>query len=257
LIYDDGEPLESNWHRIQMNLLIDIVYQKMVQRGRSDFFVGGNMFIYFSFEQAKVIAANPPEGYRHFRGPDFFYVGGVDPKPERNAWVVWREEGRYPDVIIELLSASTSLVDKTTKKKLYERTFHTPEYFWYDPVGDELMGWRINGGRYKAIEANEKGWLRSEELGMWLGRWHGVRVGQEALWLRFYDYEGALAPTPAEAERERAEAERQRAEAERERAEAERQRAEAERERAEAERQRADAAEAELARLRTRLAELE
>ena len=78
------------------------------------------------------------------------------------------------------------------------------------------------------------GWLCSEELGM-LGRWHGVRAGHEALWLRFHDREGTPAPTPAEAERQRAEAERARAEIERERA---------------------DVAEAELARIRTRLAEL-
>jgi Uma2 family endonuclease len=221
LIYEDGEPLESNWHRIQINLLIDTVRQAMAQRGRSDFFAGGNMFVYFSFEQARVIATQPPRAYRHFRGPDFFFVGGVEGARSRNAWVVWDEGGRYPDIIIELLSPSTAQLDKTTKKQLYERTFRTPEYFCYDPIGDELQGWRLLGGTYQPVEPDAAGRLWSQELELWLGRWQGEQTGVEAVWLRFYDAGGQLVPTPAEAER-----------------------------------QRAEAAEAEVARLRARLAEL-
>ena len=40
---EDGEPLETNWHRNQMNLLIDIVRYRW--REREDFFAGGNMFV--------------------------------------------------------------------------------------------------------------------------------------------------------------------------------------------------------------------
>jgi len=41
LVYSDGEPLETPWHRVQMNLLIDLIDQLMKERGRSDFHTGG------------------------------------------------------------------------------------------------------------------------------------------------------------------------------------------------------------------------
>ena len=48
---EDGELLESNWHRAQINLLIDIVITRWTDR--QDYFVGGNMFIYYSLRQAR------------------------------------------------------------------------------------------------------------------------------------------------------------------------------------------------------------
>jgi Uma2 family endonuclease len=242
LIYDDGEPLESPWHRAQINLLIDVIEQAMARRGRRDFFAGGNMFVYFSVAQAQAVATLPVEETRQFRGPDVFFVGAVDRRPDRNAWVVWQEGGRYPDVIVELLSPSTAAIDRTEKKDLYERTFRTPEYFLYDRETDVLEGWQLVEGRYEPLAPDHRGWLLSRQLDLWLGRWQGERAGQTTTWLRLFNGAGRPVPTADEAERQHAEAERQRAEAEHQRAEAERQRAEA--------------AEAEVARLRTRLAEL-
>ena len=42
LIFDDGEPLESNRHRIAMNVLIRSLQQAWADR--NDYFTGGNMF---------------------------------------------------------------------------------------------------------------------------------------------------------------------------------------------------------------------
>jgi Uma2 family endonuclease len=218
-----------------MNLLIETL--KGHWQGRQDYYVGGNMFIYYTLAQAR----NPK-----YRGPDFYVVLNVDGSYAREAWFVWEEGGRYPDVIVELLSPSTATEDLTTKKDLYERTFRTPEYYCYDPNRRELCGWRLVKARYKAIRANERGWLWSERLRLWLGLWEGRHQGEENVWLRFYTAEGELIPTFEG----RAEQERQRAEQERQRAEQERQRAEQERKRAEQERKRADRLEAELARLR-------
>ena len=62
------------------------------------------MFVYF----------RPRQEFTHdFRGPDFFAVQGVA-KRERKSWVVW-EEGKGPDVVIELLSDSTAEKDKNEK----------------------------------------------------------------------------------------------------------------------------------------------
>ena len=53
------------------------------------------MFVYFSLEQVQ---------NRDFRGPDFFVLLDV-PRREHESWVV-RQEGKGPDVVIELLSES-------------------------------------------------------------------------------------------------------------------------------------------------------
>ena len=55
------------------------------------------------------------------------------------------KEGRYPDVIFEFLSPSTRRIDQTTKKTLYEQTFRTREYYWYDPFDPrEFQGWQLH-----------------------------------------------------------------------------------------------------------------
>jgi Uma2 family endonuclease len=247
LVDDDGEPLDSNWHRIQMSLFINVTRQAMAERERTDFFVGANMFVYYSFEQARDIAADP-EGSKQFRGPDIFFVGGVPARHDRQVWVVWEEGDRYPDVIIELLSPSTMKKDRTVKKALYARTFRTAEYYLYRIETQTLEGFRLAGDNYQPMTPDARGRFWSGKLGLDLGLWQGRIEEQDATWIRLFDREGRMIPTDAEAEHQRAEAERQRAEAERRRAEE----AEA---REEAERQRAETAEAELARLRARFGE--
>jgi Uma2 family endonuclease len=239
LVYSDGEPLESNWHVNQMSLFKELIQQAMEERGRSDYFVGTNMFVYYNEEQAREIAADFARGSidrRKYRGPDVFYVGGVDGNPDRECWVAW-EEGRYPEVIVELLSSSTAKIDRTVKKDLYAGTFRTPEYFYHDPDKVKLEGFRLTGVSYRPIVPNAQGRLWSERLGLELGLWQGVYRKQTATWVRLFHPDGRLVPTGAE------------------RADAAEAQAEAERQRAEAERQRAEAAEAELARLRARLGE--
>jgi Uma2 family endonuclease len=189
LVESDGMPLELHWHVLQIPLLIELLAYWF--RDRDDYYAGGNMFIYFSEDQAR---------NRKYRGPDFFYVDGVNRLPMRRYWAVWQEGGRYPDLIIELLSATTAEEDPTTKKTLYERTFRTAEYFCYDPETEQLEGWRLGPRqRYRAIAPNERGWREAEEVGLWLGTWRGVYQGYEAVWLRFFDSEGRLVPTRAEA----------------------------------------------------------
>jgi Uma2 family endonuclease len=240
LVETDGVPLETPWHRTAINLLIEVIL--LLLRNRTDFYVGGNMFLYYSAQQVR---------NREFRGPDFFYVNGVDRNRPRQWWAVWEEGGRTPDVIIELLSPSTAEADRTTNRTLAERIFHTAEYFCYEPETNMLEGWRMGSRRrYRAIRPNEHGWLWSEELQLWLGAWTGTYQETTATWLRFYDREGRLVPTEQEAEKQQTEAALRQADAEKQRAEAEKQRAETEK-------QRADTAESELARLRARLAELE
>jgi Uma2 family endonuclease len=190
LIFDDGEPLESNRHRIAINVLIRSLQQAYLDR--NNFFTSGNMFIYYSSEQAR---------NRDFRGPDFFAVLNVDGTTERQGWVVWEEGGRYPDVIVELMSPSTASADTGTKKDIYERIFRTPDYFVFNPFDpNSLQGWHLDASQhYQLLVPNEQGWLWCQTLGLWLGIWQGTIDRETAVWLRFYDQEGNLVPLPEEA----------------------------------------------------------
>lgn len=143
--------------------------------------IGANFTIYFSRQQLR---------NRDFRGPDFFLVKQTEKRP-CNAWVVWEEDGKYPNLIIELLSISTASPDRTLKKALYQDRFRTPEYFWFSPETLEFAGFRLNGHEYQPIRSTANGWFWSEELELYLGIY--------AHQLRYFTAEGNLVPTPEEA----------------------------------------------------------
>ncbi|OCQ96383.1 hypothetical protein BCD64_03325 [Nostoc sp. MBR 210] len=193
LPYDDGVPMESARHKAQMDLLIDALIPWLEQR--DDGFVGGNMFVYYSLAQVR---------NKDFKGPDFFVVLGV-PKGERRSWVVW-EEGKAPDLVIELLSDSTAIADKNEKKLIYQNQMRVPEYFWYDPFHpDDLAGFSNEKGIYQPIVTNAQNQLVSQFLGLALQLWQGNYKGIDAIWLRWASLAGELLPTPEEKERQRAE----------------------------------------------------
>ena len=237
----DGEPMENEREYFQMSLLLEALDQYW--HDRQDFYAGGNMFVYYSAEQAHQILAEeaePGRPRRAFRGPDLFVVVGVDGSFRRQKWVVWDEEGRYPDVIFEFLSPSTRRTDQTTKKTLYEQTFKTREYYWYDPYDPrEFRGWHLDlDNGYQAMMPDARGWIWSPTLHLWIGRWEGTYRRDQTTWLRFYDPEDRLVLTSREI------------------AEAALQQAEVTKQQAETAEQRAAAAEAELARLQAELARL-
>ena len=229
LLSDEPE-MESSLHYTQLLILVTCL--EWLWRDQEDFFIGANLSIYYSRQQLK---------NRDFRGPDFFLVKNTEKRP-RASWVIWEEDGKYPNLIIELLSDSTAKVDRGLKKELYQTRFRTPEYFWFSPNTLELVGWRLVGNKYESISPSENGWYWSQELGLYLG----VLENR----LRYFTVEGRLILTPeeanleeirkAEAERQKAEIERQKAESEKRRAEAEQQKAEIERQKAKAEQQKAE-----------------
>ncbi len=197
-LYSNEPPLESDLHRDQINLLIQLL--KSYWQNRQDFYVSGNLTVYYSPKQRKS---------EDFRGPDFFVVLNTERKP-RKSWVVWEEEGKYPNLIIELLSDSTANIDRNLKKQIYQDTFRTPEYFWFDPVSLELAGFHLVDGQYEPIEPNQQGGLWSRQLQLSLG----IRDQQ----LRLFTPEGELVPAPEETaqqeQQQRLEAEQRAAEAE-------------------------------------------
>ena len=188
-LWSDEPPLESDLHLQQITILIGCLERLWQQR--TNYYASGNLTIYYNEEQLKK---------RDFCGPDFFVVLDTEKHP-RKSWVVWGEGGKYPNVIVEILSDSTANIDRNKKKNLYQNTFRTPNYFWFDPESLELQGFRLIAGQYQAIAANENGYLWSEQLELYLGIFDRK--------LRYFTVDGQLVPTPQEAELEQRQAKEQ------------------------------------------------
>ncbi|MBD2251195.1 Uma2 family endonuclease [Nostoc parmelioides] len=177
-LYSDEPPLETELHLRQIILLLQCL--EWLWRDRNDFYAAGNLTIYYSPRQLKS---------EYFRGPDFFVVLGTERKT-RKSWVVWEEEGKYPNFILEILSDSTAKTDKGLKKEIYQDTFRTHDYFWFDPFTLEFAGFHLVDGKYQPLQANEQGYLWSQQLGLYLGIYQGL--------LRFFTADGQLVGTPEE-----------------------------------------------------------
>jgi Uma2 family endonuclease len=190
-LWSDEPPLESDLHRDQIDLLIRLI--RWVFRDRTDLYVAGNLTVYYSPNQKKS---------EYFRGPDVFVVLGTENHPRRS-WTVWHEGGKYPNLIIELLSDSTADVDRGEKKIIYQEIWRVPEYFWFDPATEEFAGFRLSAGEYEAIAPNARNWLWSDELGLFLGV-HETK-------LRLFSAGGTLLLLLEEDAIQQAEQERQRA----------------------------------------------
>ncbi|REJ54428.1 MAG: Uma2 family endonuclease [Microcystis aeruginosa TA09] len=178
-IWSEEPPLESYAHLQQILILLQCL--EWLWQDRNDYFAAANLSIYYSPNQKKS---------EDFRGPDFFVVLGTERRLDRKSWVVWGEGGKYPDVIVEILSPSTAKIDRGEKKQIYQDIFRTPDYFGFDPETLELQGFRLMEGQYQAIEPTDRGWLWSDRLGLFLG------IYQQQL--RYFNREGELIPTPAE-----------------------------------------------------------
>ncbi len=215
-LYSDEPPLETYLHLRQIILLLTCLEWWWKDGGgpvlRNDFFAAGNLTVYYSPHQRKS---------QDFRGPDFFVVLGTEWKP-RKSWVVWEEDGKYPNLIIELLSDSTAKTDRGLKKQIYQDTFRTPEYFWFDPDSLEFQGFELMRGAYEPLQPDTSGWLWSHQLQLFLG----VQDNQ----LRFFTPERQLVPTPSESaklEKQQAELAQQQAELAQQQTETAQQQAEA------------------------------
>ncbi len=177
LLSDEPE-MESSLHYAQLALLVSCL--EWYWRERNDYFIGANLTIYFSRQQLKT---------RDFRGPDFFLVKGTTNEP-RPSWVVWEEGGKYPDLIIELLSSSTAEIDRDIKKEIYQDRFRTPEYFWFSPETMEFCGFQLENSGYVEILPDSQGRRWSNVL--------NLSLGIMARTLRYFTVAGELVPTVEE-----------------------------------------------------------
>jgi Uma2 family endonuclease len=170
-IESDGRPMgETPLHRDNLAYLVQMLSAWFADDPQV--YVSGNMFVHYV----------RGERNRHL-SPDVFVVRGV-PKsttPERRSYRVW-EEGKAPDLVIELTSESTREEDMDDKMHLYQDTLRVREYFLFDPYAEYLeppfQGHRLFRKRYRPIEP-VKGRLPSEVLGLHLEPHDGF--------LRLYD----------------------------------------------------------------------
>ena len=149
------------------------------------------------------------------RYPDLLVAFDVDPDAYRssNGYVI-AEQGKPPDFVLEIASASTGAMDVGAKRDDYE-SFGIREYWRFDETGEfhgaRLAGDRLVGGRYEPIpiEALPDGGLEvySESLDLTL-RWQAERLG-------WHDPISGQHIATIEEERGRADDERARADAER------------------------------------------
>ena len=244
----DGSPIaESDWHLAE---LIDLLQRLRARYAeRPDTYVAGHMFVYYEEgDPASVFA------------PDVMVVFGV-PKTERRVYKLW-EELRAPTVVFEVSSRKTWLVDEGNKRALCQRLGVTEYILWdprYEYLTPPLQGYRLVGGRYRALRTDPRGCVKSRAL--------GLRLCAEGHRLELYDgasgerlerpAEGAAAARLAvEAEQQRAAEMEKRARAAVQRASHAEQRASRADERASHAEQRASRSEAEVERLRSENARL-
>ncbi len=210
----DGVPMETERHKKQMDMLINTLEPWLGERG----YVSGDMFVYFSPNQVK---------NEDFKGPDVFVSLGVSNK-ERKSWVVW-QEGKAPDIVIELLSKSTAKKDKGNKKQIYQDKLRVQEYYWFDPHNpSDWKGFELTNGVNKRVYKElpfENDCFISKSLGLKLILWYGIFHNVETNWLRWATLDDELILLPDEAAAQQVEIETQRAKAEAQRANVAEQRA--------------------------------
>ncbi len=161
-------------------------------------FVGSDLNLYYD-----------PHHTLWYKRPDWFAVLGAsrfyEQQELRLSYVVW-QEGIDPTVVVELLSPGTEKEDlgqtlrevnqPPTKWEVYERILRIPYYIIFDRYTDNLQVFQNIAGRYQELTLTESPvWLSSVELG--IGLWQGTYQGIERLWLRWYDAQGNLIPTPS------------------------------------------------------------
>lgn len=194
---------ETDLHRQDM---IDAIETLKLFFAGQKVYVSGNLLLFYK-----------PGNRRRHVSPDVLVTKGIEPR-SRDNYLLW-EEGKPPNVTIEVTSPSTRDEDLEDKLEIYRDLIQVREYFLFDPraeyLSPPLQGYRLLRGAYIPIEPTARR-LPSEELGL-----HLERNGAE---LRFFNpTTGRWLATPNEA-REQAEAACQQAEAARQQAEAENER---------------------------------
>ena len=140
----DGQPMaESDYQLIWLVYLLDALRTYFAEQ--EDVYVGANLMMYLEKDNLNAVVA-----------PDIFFVRGVG-KQLRDTYKVW-EEGKVPDLVIEILSKSSVYNDKALKRGLYAE-LGVQEYILFDPkfyyLKPALLGYQLAGDTYQPIPINK------------------------------------------------------------------------------------------------------
>ena len=150
----DGAPMaESDPARDY--LIYGVEALKRHFQDQDDVYVSGNLWLSYQQRVPDAVVC-----------PDVFVVFGVENRP-RTSYRVWQENGKTPDWVLEVTSASTRHKDDQDKPRIYADMGVT-EYFQYDPTGDylnpPLKGRRLLGDRATASTDNRYALLEPNRL---------------------------------------------------------------------------------------------
>lgn len=151
----DGKPMAaSDMHREILIRTLQVLEAHFEQY--PDVYISGDIMMY-DIEGPRRTAISP----------DVLIAFGLGRK-QRRTYKVW-EEGKSPDFVMELSSASTYENDLTTKMEHYAR-MGIQDYFLYDAerqyLPSPLMGFTLVDGAYVEIHPNVDDGLHSDALGL-------------------------------------------------------------------------------------------
>ena len=199
------------YHDLQPQLLSRTL--ALVDYSRDEWFAASDLNVYYDVHH--------PLWHKR---PDWFLAVGVprlyDSEDLRRSYVVW-QEGRSPEVVVELLSPGTEQGDlgrffegaeadfpspslarerngssqevaPREKFTVYERYLRVPYYVVYNRYSGVLRFFQLVGGGYQEQPLLQEGklkiWLSG--LGVGLGVWQGEFEGATRAWLRWCDQDG-------------------------------------------------------------------
>ncbi len=203
--------LPDEYHDLQPQLLSRTL--TLAHYSRENWFAASDLNVYYDVQH--------PLWHKR---PDWFLAVGVprlyDGEDLRRSYVVW-QEGRSPDVVVELLSPGTESGDlgrffegakgsdfpspslalegngsleglPPEKITVYERYLRVPYYVVFNRYSGVLRFFQLVGDSYQEQplrqEGNLKIWLSG--LGVGLGVWQGDFEGATRSWLRWCDQDG-------------------------------------------------------------------
>src|SRR5271166_2884230 len=165
----DGKPMgETGVHVNVMLAVLDMLRRHYAENSRVA--VLANMFLYYEEGDPRKVVC-----------PDVFVTLNVPSNTTRRTFKVW-QEGKGPDLVIEITSKKTRKEDLHKKFGLCRDVLRVREYFLYDPLEEylepSLQGFRLIEERYDPIPWEGAG-LFSEVL--------GLRFERDAMDLRFFN----------------------------------------------------------------------
>ena len=165
----DGKPMgETGVHVDVLFAVLDLLRRHFADSPRVA--VLSNMFLYYREGDPRKVVC-----------PDVFVTLNVPSNTKRRTFKLW-EEGKGPELVIEITSKKTRREDLHKKFDLYRDVLRVQEYFLFDPLEEylepSLQGFMLVESRYDPIPWEGSG-LLSEVL--------GLRLERDAMDLRFFN----------------------------------------------------------------------